>query len=80
MDEDDLEHPVVYINRKLLPREPNYATTEKEYLISKWSMEALRVYLHGGKFTLRTSHNLLKWLGNTKRQNRTVEHNSKVEK
>ena len=68
-DEDGLEHPVVYISRKLLPRERNYATIEKECLAIKWSIEALRVYLLGKKFILQTDHNPLKWLGKMKDQN-----------
>ena len=34
-DEEGLEHPVVYISRKMLPRECNYATIEKECLAIK---------------------------------------------
>ena len=68
-DEEGLEHPVVYISRKMLPRECNYATIEKECLAIKWSMEALRVYLLGKKFVLQTDHNPLKWLGKMKDQN-----------
>ena len=68
-DEDGLEHPVVYISRKLLPRERNYATIEKECLAMKWSIESLRVYLLGKKFILQTDHNPLKWLGKMKDQN-----------
>ena len=64
--EDGLEHPVVYISRKMLPRECNYAIIEKECLAIKWSIEALRVYLLGKKFRLQTDYNPLKWLGKMK--------------
>ena len=67
--EDGLEHPVVYISRKMLPRERNYAIIEKECLAIKWSIEALRVYLLGKKFILQTDHNPLKWLGKMKDHN-----------
>ena len=46
------EHPVPYLSWKLLPREKNYATVEKECLAIKWALDTLRYYLLGTRFTL----------------------------
>jgi len=50
------EHPITYISRKLLPREQNYSTIEKECLAIKWALEELKYYLLGRHFTLVTDH------------------------
>ncbi|CAM4582851.1 unnamed protein product [Caretta caretta] len=50
------EHPILYLSRKLLPREQKYAVVEKECLEVKWAMETLRYYLLGRRFTLVTDH------------------------
>ncbi|MGH0117755.1 UNVERIFIED_CONTAM: hypothetical protein FKN15_039051 [Acipenser sinensis] len=59
---DGVEHPVLYLSRKLLPRERNYAVIEKECLAIKWAVDSLRYYLLGRPFTLVTDHAPLKWL------------------
>uniref|UniRef100_K7EX57 ribonuclease H n=1 Tax=Pelodiscus sinensis TaxID=13735 RepID=K7EX57_PELSI len=46
-DHEGEEHPVLYLSRKLLPRERNYATIEKEALAVKWAIETLRYYFMG---------------------------------
>jgi hypothetical protein len=46
-DADGVEHPVCYFSRKLLPREVNYSTVEKERLAIKLRTQAIRVYLLG---------------------------------
>ncbi|CAM5157369.1 unnamed protein product [Natator depressus] len=43
----DEEHPILYLSRKLLPREQKYAVVEKECLAVKWAMETPRYYLLG---------------------------------
>ncbi|KAI2644624.1 Retrovirus-related Pol polyprotein [Labeo rohita] len=48
------EHPILYISRKLIPAERNYAAVEKEALAIKWEVLELRYYLLGRKFTLVT--------------------------
>ena len=48
--------PIAYISRKLLPRESNYSTVEKECLAIKWPFDSLRYYLLGRKFILETDY------------------------
>lgn len=66
------EHPVLYLSRKLLPREKNYATVEKECLAIKWALETLKYYLLGRKFTLVTDHSPLHWMAKNKETNSRI--------
>ena len=70
--QDNEEHPVTYISRKLLPNERNYSTVEKEALAIKWPMDKLRYYLLGREFTLVTDHAPLKWMATAKDTNARV--------
>ena len=63
------EHPVMYISRKLLKHEKNYATVEKAALAVKWAIHHLRYYLWGRKFTVVTDHAPLKWMARNKDKN-----------
>jgi hypothetical protein len=69
---DGKEHPVVYLSRKLLPREQNYATVEKECLAIKWAIDTLQYYLLGREFRVLTDHEPLKWLNEAKEKNKRV--------
>ena len=69
LDEDNLEHPVAYYSRKLLPRETKYSTVEKECLAIRVVMHAFRVYLLGKPFQLQTDHRALVWLDRLKDEN-----------
>uniref|UniRef100_K7G5Z2 ribonuclease H n=1 Tax=Pelodiscus sinensis TaxID=13735 RepID=K7G5Z2_PELSI len=62
-------HPVLYLSRKLFPREKGYATIEKEALALKWAIDSLRYFLLGGKFTVVTDHAPLQWMQNMKETN-----------
>ena len=61
---DGEEHPIYFVSRTLSKAERNYTVTEKEYLAVLWSVEWLRGYLQGEKFTVITDHHSLLWLNN----------------
>lgn len=64
--------PVVFLSRKLLPRETRYSTIAKECLAIKWSLESLRYYLLGREFDLETDHRALTWM------NMMKDHNARI--
>ncbi|CAM5097739.1 unnamed protein product [Natator depressus] len=66
---DGEEHSVLYLSRKLFPRERHYGVIENEALNIKWAIEAFRYYLFRKPFILITDHNPLKWLGTIKTAN-----------
>lgn len=63
------EHPVVFLSRKLLPREQRYTTVEKEGLAIKWAVTVFSYYLAGHRFTLVTDHASLAWMATMKDTN-----------
>jgi len=69
LDDDCKEHPIFYLSRKMLSNELNYSVSEKECLAIVWSINKLRYYLQGHKFTVITDHKALKWLDNTRNCN-----------
>lgn len=56
------EHPILYLSRKLSPREEAYSATEKECLCIVWAVQKLYCYISGSKFTIETDHCPLTWL------------------
>lgn len=66
------EQPILYLSRKLLPRETRYSTIEKEGLAIKWALDSLRYYLLGREFDLKTDHRALTWIHTMKDQNSRV--------
>ena len=58
--------PIAYFSRKLLDREKNYSTVEKECLAVILGFKA---YLLGRQFILQTDHRALKWLHQFKEKN-----------
>ena len=69
IDDQGEEHPVAYFSRKLLPREVNYSTVEKECLAVKLGVNAFRVYLLGRSFQVETDHRCREWLDRMKGDN-----------
>ncbi|XP_040203506.1 uncharacterized protein LOC120935519 [Rana temporaria] len=69
VDDAGEEHPILYLSRKLLPREVAYATIEKECLAIVWSLQKLQTYLYGRHFTVITDHNPLSWLNRVAGEN-----------
>ena len=68
-DGDGADHPIAYFSKKLLPREQNYSTVEKECLAIKLGIQTFRVYLLGRPFTIVTDHRSLEWLDRIKENN-----------
>ena len=68
-DQDGDDHSVAYYSRKLLPREQQYSTIEKECLAIKLATHAFRVYLLRRPFTIQMDHRALKWLNRLKENN-----------
>ena len=66
------DHPVLYLSLKLLPREQNYATIEKECLAIKWAICSLQYDLLGRKFKIITDHQPLHWLNKMKDSNKRL--------
>jgi hypothetical protein len=66
---DGEEHPIMYISRKLVPREKKYSIVEKECLAVKWALNTLKYYLLGTHFTLVTDHDPLVWMARVKDTN-----------
>ncbi len=66
------ERPVLYLSRKLLPRETRYSTVEKECLAINWALDSLRYNLLGREFDLQTDHRALTWIQTMKDRNAKV--------
>ena len=65
-NEEGMKLPVAYASRKLLPRERNYSTIERECLALIWGISKFQVYLEGKEFVLETDHQPLLYLNRTK--------------
>ena len=59
---EDVLHPVMFVSRKLLPRETRYSTIERECLAIIWCVTKLQRYLWGKHFLLQTDHRPLTYL------------------
>jgi len=55
-----LRHPIGFASRKLLPREQNYATIERECLAIVWGISKFDNFLYGQHFLLEVHHEPLK--------------------
>lgn len=67
---DTHERIVAFAAHTLSAAERKYSTTEKEALACVWAVERWRTYVWGHRFTLRTDHQALTTLLNTKGMNR----------
>ena len=66
---EDGQFPVMYISRKLLPREQRYSVVEKECLALVWAVKTLNTYLMGREFVVETDHAPLLYLNRAKSEN-----------
>lgn len=62
LDNNNHEHPVVYLSRTLNGAEANYTLTELECLAIVWAVKKSHAYLDGCTFTIITDHSALQWL------------------
>ena len=58
--------PVSYASRKLLPREQNFSTIERECLAIIWAVQKFHMYLCGRRFVIQTDHRSLSYLNKAK--------------
>jgi hypothetical protein len=68
-EERGIKHPVAFASKKLLPRERNYSTIEREALAIVWGVQKFENFLYGQEFYLETDHQPLQYLNNAKFQN-----------
>jgi len=70
LQEDELtKHPVAFASKKLLPREQNYFTIEREALAIVWGVQKFQKYLYGQHYYLETVHHPLQYPTQAKFQN-----------
>lgn len=62
LNDNQEEHPVLYLSKKFSNTEKKYGTTEKECASIIFAIKKLHYYLDGQKFTVITDHNPLVWL------------------
>jgi hypothetical protein len=61
-EEDGIKHPVAFASKKLLQRERNYSTIEREALSIVWGIKRYEKYLYAQHFVLETDHSPLQYL------------------
>ena len=59
---DEGEKVIEYASKTLAGASERYCTTDKECMAVHWAIQEFRVYLEGGRFTLRTDHKALLYL------------------
>ena len=66
------DFPVAYASKKLLPREQNYSTIEKECLAIIWAVKKFDYYLYGRQFEIHTDHKPLVYIQGKKFENKRI--------
>jgi hypothetical protein len=74
VDDFGIEYVVAYASRKLLPREQNYSTIERECLSILWSLQHWEQYIFGRHVIVYSDHKALQWLGSM------ANHNSRLQR
>lgn len=62
-------HPIVYLRKKLLPREQNCATVEKECYAIVWAIKRLSKYLYRRESVIESDNRALQWLKTRRSEN-----------
>ena len=57
-----VKHPVAFASKRLLPRQRNFSTIERDALAIVWGVQKFQNYLMGVHFTLETDHHPLQYL------------------
>ena len=70
--EQDIMFLIAYASRKLLPREQNYSTIEKECLAIVWALDKFELYLSGRYFVIQTDHQPLTCVNKVKVSNKRI--------
>ena len=70
--QDETLRPCMFVSRKLLIRERNYATVEKECLAVVWALTKLARFLTGTTFYIMTDHRSLQFLRSAKSRNSRI--------
>ncbi len=66
---ENIERPIAYYSKKLLPREVRYSTVEKECLAIVRAIQHFEVYLLGRPFHIQTDHQALQYLDKARHGN-----------
>ena len=66
---ENIERPIAYYSKKLLPREMRYSTVEKECLAIVKAIHHFDVYLTGRPFHIQTDHRALQYLDKARHGN-----------
>eukprot|EP00745_Piridium_sociabile_P043738 TRINITY_DN8997_c0_g2_i9.p1 TRINITY_DN8997_c0_g2~~TRINITY_DN8997_c0_g2_i9.p1 ORF type:complete len:902 (-),score=147.63 TRINITY_DN8997_c0_g2_i9:1001-3472(-) len=69
---EDVLHPVIFASRKLLQREKNYSTIERECLAIVWAVQKFIRFLWGVRFVLQTDHRPLTFLRSSSFKNARI--------
>ena len=73
-EDENGEHPIVYVSRVLTPAEMNYSTTDREVLSILYAIRKMRCYVEGYHFIIKTNHMALKFLQSVKEPTGRLAH------
>ena len=69
---DSMSFPVAYASRKLLKREQNFSTIERECLAIVCAVLKFEMYLFGREFIIQTDHHPLVYINRSKAMNKRI--------
>lgn len=88
LDDDQKEHPLAFLSKKLAPPQTRWATIEREAYAIIWALQRLESWLFGATIKVVTDHyplkflalstpqstRLTRWVLALQRYNLTIEH------